>query len=338
MSRLVIIAPNIKNGGAKELLEYLLEHLAQEYWHVEVLVYLDDSMRHIEASQNLKIVFLRSTFAKIALFAKQFENALYFGNLPPLRKSKNSILYFHNAYLLMGAKKLVATSLRFCIKYTLQQLYISLFVKNVGSVACQSKLIQEKFIKKYAFFPVAVLPFFRVCEKMQEVLSHKEFDFCYVSLAHPHKNHALLLEAMQILSDEGICVRLAVTIENDKIELREKIDEINSFGVVYIENLGVIPKSEVCKLYARSKCSLFPSKEETFGLGLIEAVVMGLDVISADLEYVYEVVEPSMVFNADSAKMCARVIQEYLSQKQKKSRALVTNEIDSLIQKLLERS
>ncbi|NBL00653.1 MAG: glycosyltransferase [Erysipelotrichia bacterium] len=236
----------------------------------------------------------------------------------------------------MSAKKLFSFSLKFFIKYILQQWYIYIFVKNVDVVACQNKLVGELFVNKYKFSDVAILPFFRLCEKKIDSFKHKEYDFCYISLAHPHKNHALLFEAMKILSDEGIAIRLAVTVESDRIELIDKINEINNIGVVKIDNLGVLPKSKVCKLYAQSKCLIFPSKEETFGLGLIEAVDMGLDVIAADLNYVYEVIVPSMVFNPDSAKMCANAIKEYMNNKQKKSISLINNEIDTLIHKLIK--
>lgn len=155
-------------------------------------------------------------------------------------------------------------------------------------------------------------------------------------MAHPHKNHKMLFDAMEILSHEGIEVSLAVTVEADKIDLIEQIKHINSFGVVKIDNLGVISKNEVCKLYAESKCLVFPSKEETFGLGLIEAVNMGLDVIAVDLDYVYEVVKPSMVFNPDSAKICANVMKHYLESKYDKSVGQINNKINILVNKLID--
>lgn len=336
MKNINIIAPNIKNGGGKELLEYLLEHLCKYYEDVQVTVYLDNSMQQIEESKSLKVVFLDNSFNKIQLFYKKLDNSLYFGNLPPLRKSQNSMVYFHNLYLLMSAKKLFSFSFKLFIKYILQQWYIYSFIKNIDVVACQNKLIKELFINKYKFKDVEILPFFRLCEKKIDSPKHKEYDFCYVSLAHPHKNHVLLVEAMKILSNEGIAIRLAVTVESDRKDLIDKINEINNIGVVKIDNLGVLPKSKVCKLYAQSKCLIFPSKEETFGLGLIEAVDMGLDVIAADLNYVYEVIIPSIVFNPDSAKMCANAIKEYMNTKQKKSISLVNNEIDTLIHKLIK--
>lgn len=87
MHNVNIIAPNIKKtGGGKELLEYLLEHLCKHYGDVQVTVYLDSSMQHIEESKSLKVVFLDNPFTKIQLFYKKMDNSLYFEIYHPLPK------------------------------------------------------------------------------------------------------------------------------------------------------------------------------------------------------------------------------------------------------------
>lgn len=334
MININIIAPNIKNGGGKELLEYLLEHLHERYQDIYVTVYLDNSMQHIKQTEKIKLIFLKTSIEKIRLFSKKIDNSLYFGNLPPLRKAKNSIVYFHNSYLLISLDELMHTSLKFCMKYLSQQLYIKYFIKNVDSVACQSNLIKEAFFKKYKYGNIELLPFFRLCNKIENISNVKQYNFCYVSLAHPHKNHKLLFDAMEILSKKGILTSLVVTIEDNKVELLEQIEKINVQGVVKINNVGVISKENVCQLYKRSRCLIFPSTKETFGLGLIEAAYMGIDVVAADLPYVYEVIEPSMVFNPNDAKMCAKIMESYMKKNIKKTFPLVKNKVDTLIQKL----
>lgn len=331
-----IIAPNIKNGGGKELLEYLLEYLEEKYMTVQVMVYLDSSLSHIKATKNRKVFLLSSSIEKIKLFYKKMDNSLYFGNLPPLRKSNNSIVYFHNLYLLMSFNILKKSSLKFMVKYTLQQLYIKYFIKNVDLVAVQNKEIKNNFINKYNYNKIELLPFFRLCDKMKNTTEYKIYDFCYISLAHPHKNHNRLLDAMQILSDKNISTSLALTIEDGHDDLITKIDRINKNNIVTIVNLGMIPKSEVCKVYSQSKCLVFPSTQETFGLGLIESVNIGLDVIASDLKYVYESIKPSLVFDPTNANDIANKLQIYLSNTANKSDIIIHNEIDKLIKILIK--
>lgn len=331
--KLNIIAPNIKSGGGLELLIYLLEYIEKE--HITT-VYVDSSLQMIQSKNNIKVIHISSTIDKIKLFTKKIENSLYFGNLPPLVKSKNSIVYFHNPYLLMSFNTLLQSSLKFFIKYTLQQLYIKMFIKSVDFVACQNKKISNDFVSKYNFQDVKLLPFFRLCDKKLNTTHSKIYDFCYVSLAHPHKNHERLLNAVEMLSDENIALSLALTIEDGHEQLIEQIEKINKKGIVKITNLGLLPKEDVCKLYAQSKCLVFPSTQETFGLALIESVKMGLDVIAADLDYVYQSIKPSLVFNPNDTNDIASKLKMYMNGNVKKSETIIDNEIDQLIKFLIK--
>ncbi len=326
-----IIAPNIKSGGAKELLEYLIEYINFNYPSIYLTVYLDVSLKKIPKLNNVNYVYMKKVIEKIYLFNKQINNAIYFGNLPPLRKCENSMVYFHNPYLLMPFKKLKKEPFKFIIKYFLQQIYIKKFIHNVDFVGCQNEDVKEPFIKLYDFYNVKVLPFFRLCNKRLNFLDTKVYDFCYVSLAHPHKGHNILLDAIDILADKNIVLTIALTIEDKHKDLIQKIDSINKKGVVRINNLGLLSKKEVCKLYASSKALIFPSFHETFGLALIEAVDMNLDVIASNLNYVYKVVKPSLVFNPNDVNDIAQTMIKYLNGRVDKSIPLIENKIEELI-------
>ena len=291
-----IIAPNIKNGGGKELLEYLLIHLEEAYDDLCVVVYIDSSLRNITSTNKRLVVSLSTTFQKVKLFSKQMDNAIYFGNLPPLVRSSNSIVYFHNLYLILDIHGLRNQSWHFFVKYGLQQLYIKTFIKNVDAVACQNIRIKEEFSIKYNYQNVEILP------------------FCYISQAHPHKNHELLFDSLEILGERGFSFSIAVTIEHYKEDLIARLNNINSLYEIKIVNMGLIPKKDVCKIYYQTKCLIFPSKYETFGLALIEAVEAGLDVIAADLGYTHEIISTPFLFDAQSAISCANAIKEVIVQ------------------------
>lgn len=326
-----IIAPNIKNGGGLELLIYLIDYLKIHRKDLFCMVYVDSSLSMIKSSESIEVIPMHSSIEKIKLFSKKTTNSLYFGNLPPLVKSENSVVYFHNTYLLMPLDKLKNSSFKMFVKYFLQQIYIKYFIKNVDLVACQNEDIQSKFIDKYNFNKVDLYPFFRLCNRglLKEV--KKEFDFCYVSLAHPHKNHKRLLEACEVLSKENINFSIALTIEEGNSDLIAKIEEINNQGIVKIVNLGKISKEEVCKLYAKSRSLIFPSTEETFGLALVEAVNMDLDVLASDLYYTYQSIKPSLVFDPLDTNSITISMKKYLTTNVEKSKVKIENKIENLI-------
>jgi glycosyltransferase involved in cell wall biosynthesis len=329
-----IIAPNIKSGGGKELLEYLLEYINDNYLDVSVNVYVDTSL-NIQSTHLRNVIIITSEIRKIILFFKKFENVIYFGNLPPLRKSKNSLVYFHNTYLLMNLKKIFSSNNKFLYKIMCltKQFYIKFFIKNVDFIVCQTDKVSKQIKMKYSHENIKVLPFYKVCKKID---IKKNFDFCYISLAHPHKNHQKLFEAVKILEREKLHLSLVVTVESNKEDLIRTIEEINENSIIKIVNLGTISKEKVCEVYAQSKCLIFPSLEESFGLPLIEAVDMGLDVISSDLNYVYQVINPSLTFNPNDIQSIANTIQKYNDSSHPKSEGRIKNRISELLELILK--
>ena len=329
-----IIAPNIKSGGGKELLEYLLEYINDNYLDVSVNVYVDTSL-NIQSTHLRNVIIITSEIRKIILFFKKFENVIYFGNLPPLRKSKNSLVYFHNTYLLMNLKKIFSSNNKFLYKIMCltKQFYIKFFIKNVDFIVCQTDKVSKQIKMKYSHENIKVLPFYKVCKKID---IKKNFDFCYISLAHPHKNHQKLFEALKILEREKLHLSLVVTVESNKEDLIRMIEEINENSIIKIVNLGTISKEKVCEVYAQSKCLIFPSLEESFGLPLIEAVDMGLDVISSDLNYVYQVINPSLTFNPNDIQSIANTIQKYNDSSHPKSEGRIKNRISELLELILK--
>jgi len=332
-----IIAPNIKNGGGKELLEYLLIHLEKKYKTTQVIVYID-SLININETNNRVVVKLSSTLSKINLFSKRIDNSIYFGNLPPLVKSSNSIVYLHNAYLIMSINNLFSQSVRFIFKYGLQQIYLYYFLKNIDVIACQNLTIKTALINKYNYNNVEIFPFYRVCPKPKKLLN-KVYDFCYISLAHPHKNHYLLFEALEILGKKGFSISIVVTIEDSREDLIEKLTHINSLYDIRIVNVGSISKWAVCEVYQKTKCLIFPSTYETFGLALVEAAEMGLDIIAADLSYTHEIISTPYLFDPTSVLSCAGAIESYLdTTSPSKCSKKIENKVDELINKIIRNS
>ena len=328
-----IIAPNIKTGGGKELLEYLLEYIDDNYVDVFVNVYVDISS-DIKKTHIRNVIVMTSELSKIILFFKRFENAIYFGNLPPIRKSKNSIIYFHNTYLLLNFKKIFFSNIKFLDKvmFLAKQFFIKFFVKNVDFTVCQTDIVSKQFKKKYSFENIKILPFYRTCKKKN---IKKIFDYCYISLAHPHKNYQTLFDALKILEKKNFHLSLAVTVESNKEDLIQTIEELNANDIIKIFNFGTISKEKVCELYAQSKCLIFPSLEESFGLPLIEAIDMGLDVISSDLNYIYQIIKPSLTFNPNDAESIADAIQNYNKGNCPKSEVKTKNSIAELLELIL---
>jgi glycosyltransferase involved in cell wall biosynthesis len=70
--------------------------------------------------------------------------------------------------------------------------------------------------------------------------------------------------------------------------------------------MGVLPRTELAKIYAASDVFVFPSKNETFGLVMLEAMACGTPVAA------YPVDGPLQVLGADQAGVAGGVLHEDL--------------------------
>ena len=138
----------------------------------------------------------------------------------------------------------------------------------------------------------------------------KEPNFVYVSLYYPHKNHLNLLKAWDFLREENELTppKLILTVQKDH-PFSEEIENYKKTGV-NVENLGLISQEACFKLFAENKYSIFPSLKETFGLGLVEAQLMGSKVLAANLPYATELIEPSLTFDPNSIDDIVKKVKE----------------------------
>ncbi len=76
---------------------------------------------------------------------------------------------------------------------------------------------------------------------------------------------------------------------------------------------------------------MYPSINESLGLGIVEAITAGCDVIGADLPYMHAVCRPSAVFDPSSPESIADAVERYEKGGMPRSELLVRDQIDTLI-------
>lgn len=109
----------------------------------------------------------------------------------------------------------------------------------------------------------------------------------YVSEYYPHKRPGMVAEAVARLNEAGLPSRLTVTMDLEQIGRAEggTADyRLLAKGVErqQVSLIGKVPYSTIPSLYQEHDLFVFPSVAETFGHPLIEALAIGLPVVSAD--------------------------------------------------------
>ena len=154
---------------------------------------------------------------------------------------------------------------------------------------------------------VGLYPFYRIPEKLK--LEPNRTDYIFVGEDSGSKGHRELIDAWKILYDKGVKRTLHLTVSNRSPLYNELMTtQSQNMGII---NHGFIPLEDVFSLYAKCRATVYPSRNERFGLGIIEAMESGCDVIASDLPFVHAICEPSEVFDRRSPSSIADAVIRY---------------------------
>lgn len=153
----------------------------------------------------------------------------------------------------------------------------------------------------------------------------------YVAKFLPRKNHALLIEAFKILARSRPELRLVLvgpasgayskstTRRGSDCHL-EALSLIREAGLKdQVTILERVPEEELVRFYQECELFIFPSREEGFGLTVLEAMSCGCTVVANDVEPVREVVgEGGVLMQMDDADGLADTLAELLDDKSRR--------------------
>lgn len=324
----------INNSGGVRLLDYLITTLQER----NVSFHLVADERCIGRYDSVDVEYLpASLLGRMICYNHikvKYKAVLCFGNIPPTSRIDCPVYtYFHNInYLTLKG----LPSRKETYKSWLKRGVFKHFKNNTDYWIVQTSNTKVELIRHLHENSerVKIMPFYYIPEALKNLkkIPHGN-DYVYVANYTGSKQHEELLEAWEMLHFRGIDQTLHLTVPESQVDFGDKLKKAQNRGV-RIVNHGFISFKEVIKLYEKSKAIVYPSLNESLGLGIVEAIAAGCDVIGADLPYIHSVCKPSSVFNPYSAESIANTIMEYEKGNNKKSELLIYNHIDELIDML----
>lgn len=127
-----------------------------------------------------------------------------------------------------------------------------------------------------------------ISERIKSIIKHPYF--LMVGTIEPRKSHALALEVMEQLWEQGLDIHFCIA--GGKGWLVEDFIEKIEFHPMLHKKLYFIESpndSEISTLYSHAKSLLFLSKGEGFGLPLVEAANHGIPILCSDLPVFKEI-------------------------------------------------
>jgi glycosyltransferase involved in cell wall biosynthesis len=219
------------------------------------------------------------------------------------------------------------------VKFWLKRAFIKHYRKNTDEWFVQTSNTANELIRhlgvssdKVKLYPFYKLPQFPKADG-------ERTDYIFVGEYSGSKGHDELLEAWRMMHEQGIDLTLHLTVSLGDMFLK-KLQDATEHGVRII-NHGYIPTAELAKLYVQCKATVYPSFNESFGLGLIEAMEAGCDVIASNRPFVHAICEPSKVFEPSYPPSIADAIIEYENGDKRETRLLVKNMVNEMIDKII---
>lgn len=316
--RLLLYAPNVHTGGGVVLLKALLADWPDG---VTMFAWLDSRARaKITLPADAQVTWVNPSVSSriraeitLARSAQDCDRILCFHGLPPILPNRARSLIFQQNRNYLGAVPLTSFSwrsrqrLRFeqAIAYILRHRCSAYWVQTPS----MARDLQKWYGKKTA--KINVLPFLQ--DNAPRPLSKSiEWDFIYVADGEAHKNHRRLLEAWILLANEAVRPTLALTLSDRDAALENWVEQCVSTHKLLVTNLGHLTHEKLLDCYSKSKALIFPSISESFGLPLIEARQLGLDIIASELDFVRDVCRPSESFDPYSSVSIARAVKRFL--------------------------
>ncbi|MBS1851100.1 MAG: glycosyltransferase family 4 protein [Acidobacteria bacterium] len=162
-----------------------------------------------------------------------------------------------------------------------------------------------------AFSP---LPRSQAKEMVRAALGIEKEYFLFVGSPKPHKNLPILLTAMALLRARRRITPDLVLIgkdENHQPALRELAASLGITGLLHW--VDFVPDELLRACYAAAEATVLPSRQEGFGLPVIESMACGTPVVCADAASLGEVAGGcSLLFDPASAEDCCAQLARIL--------------------------
>lgn len=303
MKNIVVSAVNFVEGGALTVLNDAIDN-AEFFFERGFEVYFLVNDKSVYNKKFPNFHFLEYPLSKKNWFIRLFYEYIYFWflslklkpyiwlslhDVTPNVFAKKRAVYCHNPSPFYRARyKDAVLDYKFFI-FNKFYIYIYKFLINKNqTVIVQQDWIADEFSKFFLNGKIVVNPPEITLSKNisdRDIEKFKKFTFFYPSLPRVFKNFEVVLHAFSFLP-ENIRSRcqLIIPLSGDEnryskylFKLFKEVD-----GILFD---GRQPRDKMAELYSNSDIILFPSKLETWGLPISEAILFNKPLLVADLKY-----------------------------------------------------
>jgi len=314
----VINSYNTTSMGTRIVTEYLVKYLSEKehidcydkFYVVLPNRKIHQEMRQLAHSDNTRLIcfynsgnYLRFVLRcfydflifPLLTFLVRPQSVLIMANYCPIKVFGKKIVFMRHSYL-VDDNICLQVNLRTKVIERLRRLYFKLTIKSTDVLIVQTnymkKLISDKYAQANIDIKVLPNPIIDTLSSRKKRIKRptlSEKNFLYPSRYYPHKNHSFIAKLAQKYSSElreknmKFLITINPKLAKDAIRLlnfirNEGLDDI-------VINIGELPQEKLMEYYLKVELLFFPSKSESFGNPIAEAMAFGLPIIVPDIGY-----------------------------------------------------
>lgn len=264
--------------------------------------------------------------------------ALAFGNVFLVGRARRKAVLLHHPYIVDD--ELLAKLPR--VARVIEHIRRALFrwtLTRVDAVIVQSEYMKEMFHKRYPRYlrELTVIPNpvsdnfkrltpYTAAARAEAFAGKTRFSMLYASRFYPHKNHAFLLDLAQAYAERQAQIEILVTLDAEIPGAAAFLADAAARKLP-IRNLGEVSQAELAEAYVRADAAIFPSRAETFGNPLVEALQFALPVVVPRKGYSLAVLaDAGIYFEEGNLADCVESSLGLLEDPQKYARACAVAE------------
>lgn len=336
--KIIISAVNITEGGSLTVLLDCLKsaenNLSSTYIEIEVilnskLIYCDTSLIKVTEISCAKKSWILRIFIEYIFFwfySKKIKPDIWFSfhDITPNVVSKKQIVYCHNPSLFYqpNLKEFILDP-KFYIFTKFYKYIYGINIKKNLYVVVQQNWIKKRFeilfkIKNVLVArPTRISQAPRIIESYSNIMEEKLL--FYPAFPRVFKNFEVICDAIEKISSiNKFNFKLILTIKGDENWYAKKLYRKYSHNHL-IMFIGIQGSKEISNIYNKCSAVLFPSKLETWGMPLTEAIQFQKPILAADLEYARETIglyQNATFISPDNSSKWAVEIINHLEKKE----------------------
>ena len=266
--------------------------------------------------QYLLRMFIDLILYPALLLLSGAQSSLALANYLPFPSLGEKTICIRHSYLL-DEEDLAKLGFARKLLESIRRLLLRLSLIGCKYVVVQSQRAKELFSRKYGqreglctMANPILLDEAKASAKVEMKAKHP---IIYVARYYPHKNHGFLLDLAFKYQDElrdlGFTFYLTL---GGKSEVRTFLAEVRGLALDdLIINLGELTSKEISCCYDRATCLFHPSRSESFGNVLLEAMAKSLPIVLPAKPYGRELCkEAALYYPQDSVKEALETIKE----------------------------